>query len=306
MAKANVLPLDKPDHEDAKPGLSLRDIQDRFQAAILSGDDAVLADILGNSRTGREVLFGVYRHAYAGRLIEVLAHDHEALQAYLGGEGFETMARAYIAAYPSRTQNARWVSRNLPLFLTSTGPYSENPHIADLAVVEAALNNAFDAADGPVIGVEQLAAFAPDLWGSLQFKPHSSAHRFNIGSNALDIWRALRDDAEPPEPEVLAEVRCDPAGSLPLQQQPIGNARRLLVWRQGATPMIRALEPEEAMMWDECAKGVRFSSLCEMVATYDRPEEASMRAAKYLAGWLSAGLLSAVQQWPSRKRKPAP
>ena len=110
-------------------GLSLREIQDRFQAAILSGDDAALADIMDNSRTGREVLFGVYRNAYVSRLIEVIGNDHGLLHTYLGDDGFDAMARAYIAAHPSRTQNARWVSKFVPVFLRTTEPYSAYPVI---------------------------------------------------------------------------------------------------------------------------------------------------------------------------------
>ena len=83
MAKAAV-PRVKDAAGVAKTVLTLRDIQDRFQSAILSGDEAVLADILDNSRTGRDVLFGVYRNAYVGRLVEVVAHDHDLLHGYLG------------------------------------------------------------------------------------------------------------------------------------------------------------------------------------------------------------------------------
>ena len=269
------------------PSLSLREIQDRFQAAILTGDDAVLATILDNSRTGRDVLLGVYRNAYMSRLVEVLAHDHDALHAYLGDEGFDTMARAYVTAYPSRTQNARWIAKSLPMFLATTAPYSHYPQIAHLARIEAALNNAFDAVDGPVVGLAQLTEIAPDRWGQLQFSPHPSAYRFDITSNALDIWNAVRTQVDPPEPSEPAEPQ------------------RLLVWRKGGTPMIRALGAEEAMMWDEAAKGVRFGILCEMAATYDQPDEAAIRAAGYLAGWLGTDLLSSVQEQPARPRKTA-
>ena len=66
--------------------------------------------------------------------------------------------------------------------------------------------------------------------------------------------------------------------------------------------MIRPLKPEEAMMWDEAVKGVRFSHLCEMIATFDRADEAAMRAAQYLAGWLGAGLLSGATAKPLRRK----
>ena len=47
---------------------------------------------------------------------------------------------------------------------------------------------------------------------------------------------------------------------------------------------------EEAMMWDEAAKGVRFGVLCEMVATFAGEDEAELRAASYLKGWVDMGI----------------
>ena len=270
---------------DKARGLSLREIQDRFQAAILTGDRAALADIMDNSRTGREVLFGVYANAYVGRLIEIIGNDHEQLHRYLGDEGFDQMARAYIAAHPSRTQNARWVSRHIPQFLGVTEPWRNFPEIVDVARIEQALNTAFDAPDGPVIGLPELTAIPPERWDGLMFSAHPSAHRFNIATNGLEIWRAMKDEADPPEP------------------QHFGEPVKLLVWRQGGTPKIRVLLPEEAMMWDEAGKGMRFGVLCEMVATFDRADEAAMRAARYLAGWLGAGLLSATAEAAPRNRR---
>lgn len=52
------------------------------------------------------------------------------------------------------------------------------------------------------------------------------------------------------------------------------------------------MSAEEAMMWREAVKGVRFSVLCELLATFDDPETAATRAATHLQGWLAAGLLS--------------
>ena len=36
--------------------------------------------------------------------------------------------------------------------------------------------------------------------------------------------------------------------------------------------MFRELPAEEAMMWDEAAKGIPFGVLCSMLATYDDPD----------------------------------
>ena len=69
---------------------------------------------------------------------------------------------------------------------------------------------------------------------------------------------------------------------------------RLLIWRQDTTPMFRELSAEEAMMWDEAAKGVPFGVLCEMLATYDDPDGAAARGAGYLHNWITSGILTDV------------
>ncbi|OFW70883.1 MAG: hypothetical protein A2W02_00120 [Alphaproteobacteria bacterium RBG_16_64_48] len=65
-----------------------------------------------------------------------------------------------------------------------------------------------------------------------------------------------------------------------------------MVWRQDFMARFRPLSTEEAMMWDEAAKGVRFGVLCEMVATFAGEDEAELRAATYLKNWVDMGMLA--------------
>jgi hypothetical protein len=251
-------------------------LQDDFQRGILSGDDKVLDEIFDSPKERREVLFGVYRHAYGSRLVEALRHDHPLLHLYLGDEMFDAMGHAYVAATPSHHPNLRWFSQALPDFLKNTEPYGNHPVIADLAVLEKALNDAFDAADAPVLTLQDMACFAPEVWSTLQFKPHPSSRRLDMSTNAAAIWLALKNHETPPEARE--------------------EAARLLVWRQDVTPMFREIAPEEAMMWDEAGNGIAFGVLCTMLATYDDPDGAAARAASYLHGWVTAGLLTGVRR----------
>jgi hypothetical protein len=249
-------------------------LQDDFQRGILSGDDKVLGDILDSPKEKREVLFGVYQHAYGARLVEALRHDHALLHLYLGDEMFDAMGQAYVAAKPSHHPNLRWFSQGLPDFLRNTEPYSKHPVIADLAALEKALNDAFDAADAPVLDLTDMAGFAPEVWSMLTFRPHPASRRLDVSTNAAAIWLKLKNDETPPD------ALDEPA--------------RLLIWRQHVTPMFRELSPEEAMMWDEAADGIAFGVLCTMLATYDDPDGAAARGAGYLHGWITSGLLSEV------------
>lgn len=255
---------------------SLRQLQDELQRSILAGDEAVLARIPDSPREGREVLLDVYRNAYVLRLAEVLRNDHDVLAAYLGDDTFDDLARAYIAAHPSRTPNARWFSASLPAFLAATEPYREHAQLAEIAVIEKALSDAFDSSDAPVLQLDDVSSIPAGDWPALVLTPHPSVRTLSLSTNALDIWTALSEDGEPPDPISL------------------DAAQTVLAWRGPETTHVRALPPEEAMMWREACNGVPFSGLCEMVATFDDPDRAAQRAAIHLGGWLAAGLLTAA------------
>lgn len=251
-------------------------LQNDFQRCILTGDDSVLAEILDSPQEKRDVLFNVYRHAYGSRLVDALRNDHELLHQYLGDEMFDAMGYAYVAAKPSHHPNLRWFSQGLPDFLKTTEPYSDHPILGDLGSLEKGLNDAFDAADAPLLALADMAGFAPEAWNTLKFQPHPSSRRLDVGTNAAAVWLALKSDETPPEAIAL--------------EQP----GRLLIWRQDVTPMFRELSVEEAMMWNEAANGIAFGALCSMLATYDDPDGAAARGAGYLHGWITSGLLSGV------------
>jgi hypothetical protein len=249
--------------------------QAEFQRGILTGDDTVLAEILDSPREKRETLYGVYRYAYGSRLVEAVRNDHELLHAYLGDEMFDEMGHAYVKTRPSEHPNLRWFSQGLPAFLKTAEPYCNHPVLTDLAL-EKGLNDAFDAAEGEVLDLSAMAGFAPEQWNDLKFRPHPTASRLNLSTNAAAIWLALKNEETPPDAAMLEEPS------------------RILIWRQDTTPMFRELPAEEAMMWDEAASGIPFGVLCEMLATYDDPDSAAARGAGYLHGWITSGNLTAV------------
>lgn len=256
--------------------LKFKDFQDRFQRAILKGDDEILGHIPDSPRETKYNLLGVYRDAYVLRLIDVVGNDHELLRSYLGDDAFNEMARAYIASQPSHHPNARWFSKGVPDFLKANEPYSRHKIVGELASLEKALNDVFDGADAPVIQMSDLVAIPPQDWGRLSFVTHPTVTRLNAYTNVAAIWTALKAENEPPAAATSEEPTC------------------IVVWRHEMTPMFREMTAEEAMMWEEAAKGARFDNLCELIAFYEDAAGAPARAASYLKGWLEAGMLSGI------------
>ena len=256
---------------------TLKELQETFQRGILAGDDAILGEVKDSSKERREVLFGVYRNAYVLRLAEVLGEDYELVHGYLGDAGFSNLVRAYIAAHPSDQRNARWFGRHFPAFVRDTDPYAKHPEIAELAALEKALGDAFDAPDAEPLSFAQLAELAPEAWPKLVFVPHPTTIRLTFRTNAAELWSALKEETLPPKAQNLPEPQA------------------ILVWRQEFMVRFRPISTEEAMMWDEAAKGVRFGVLCEMVAMFAGEDDAELRAASYLKGWVDMGMLAHCQ-----------
>lgn len=253
--------------------MKLADLQALFQGDILKGGDGILTHIPDSPKESKETLFSVYRDAYVLRLVGILREDFERLHTYIGDEAFDELVRGYIAAHPSHTPNARWYGQQMPAYVASLARFEEQPIVAALARLEGALNDVFDCADVPAMQKEDLAAFAPEDFERLVFKPHPSARWFNTAVDVGAIWSALAKEETPPAVEA-----CDPP-------------QTLIVWRRDLTPHYRVLGREEAMMWAEMEKGVRFGILCEMLATFDDPENAALRAAQYLQNWIADGML---------------
>ena len=253
---------------------SLKELQDSFQRGILAGDDAILAEVNDSDKEQRKVLFGVYRNAYVARLADILYEDYEQLHAYLGDETFAKLVKAYIDAHPSDQRSARWFGRHLPSFVRDSTAYAKHPEAAEIAQLEKSLADAFDGPDAEPLRIDALVAIAPEDWPYLVFEPHPTTVRLTFRTNAADIWTALKNEEAPPKPERLPEP------------QPI------LVWRREFMAHFRPLQAEEAMMWDEAGNSVRFGVLCEMVATFGGEDDAELRAATYLKGWVDTGMLA--------------
>ena len=90
------------------------------------------------------------------------------------------MARAYIAAHPSRHPSVRWFGEDLADFLGRTPPYSRTPAAAEMARFEWALGEAFDSPDVAPVTAEALMALPPEAWETLSFTALPSLRRLAL------------------------------------------------------------------------------------------------------------------------------
>jgi len=255
--------------------MRLADLQRAFARRILDGDDAILAELDQGRLTDRSTLMRVYEHAYGARLAEVLAADYEKLAQALGEEAFLALAAAYVAARPSMDPNARYFGRHMPAFLAETAPWAERPWLAELAALEWAMGEVFQAEDPPRLAIEAMAALHPHDWPSLRFDLPTDIRRLDCRHGGPEAWLALDAGAEP------APVTED-------------EPTPWLVWREDARAAFRAMAPGEGWMFDRAREGALFADLCDGLLEWTAGDAgaAAGLAAGYLRAWIDAGLVS--------------
>lgn len=264
----------------------LRAQQQALQQAIVGGTDAAPPGLLRPQPGGAPARLDVYRHAYRARLLAALRDHHEVLARVLGDEAFDALAADYIDAQPSRTPSIRWYGAGFAAALAARAAAGDarlpHPALVDLARMEAALREVFDAADAPPLGRADLAGLPPADWPALRLRLHPAVRRLALDWAVEPVWAALRAAAPGAEPELPA---------------PAARPHTLLVWRAGLDTRWRSLADEEAALLARVADGQPFAALCAQAG------DAAV-AAQALAQWLADGLLAAPPARPGRR--PAP
>ncbi len=256
---------------------ALHRTQTEFQNYLLRRDGPIVADVVGDERVDALGRLDIYADAYRLRLIEALEGDFVALQAYVGPERFDEIARAYIETHPSEHFSLRYYGQHLARFLTGTAPHQNEPLLAELATFDWALTDSFDAADSSVATVDDMARIAPNDWPWLVFVPHASVQRLNLEWNAPTLWKAADKDEPLPPPEKAPH--------------PVG----WVMWRQGLQIYFRSLSVDEAFALDALLRGETFGALCEDLTEWIDAQNVAVHAAGLLKQWLADGLIREIQ-----------
>lgn len=110
---------------------------------------------------------GIYQGMYFLRMRDALAADYPGLVHALGDDAFMGFVRAYVQRHPSRSYTLNRLGDHVPSYLARTRRFPHGRFLADLARLELAVTEAFDAeAPEPVrrirpAGVGETTTFQP-------------------------------------------------------------------------------------------------------------------------------------------------
>ena len=89
----------------------------------------------------------IYANMYFYRLLDGLAEDYPRVHAAVGADRFHNLATDYLLRHPSEHPSLRHLGRRLPVFLDAYPLREEFPYLADLARLDWAHVEVFDAPD---------------------------------------------------------------------------------------------------------------------------------------------------------------
>jgi hypothetical protein len=257
--------------------MRLTDWQLAFEQHLLSetslANSGFAATLLGGPTLDVDTGLAIYHNAYLSRLLEVLRHDFGAVWYWLGDDEFASLAEAYVRRYPSAHYSLRWLGERFPLFIVEHLVAEQSAPLAELAQLEWAFTLAFDAPQGELLGLNDMAQLPPEDWPGLQVTLAPSVQQLLCQFNSVSIWRASKDESDFPGSHTLTP------------------AQTCLVWRHENVCHYRSLEAAEAFaLAGMVTTGWSFSELCaELAVTY--AEGAPLQAVTWLKQWVQDGLL---------------
>lgn len=267
---------------------SLADVQ-RLLSKLIVAPEGVAAglDLLGERElaTWAELVRGderlspverldIYANMYFFRLRDCLAEDYPAVAAVLGEDRFHNLVTDYLLAHRPAHYSLRYAGRHLPSFIATTALLERWPYLAELAALEWAVLEAFDAPDAGCLEAEALRSLAPEQWPQLRFQFTASLGLQSCEWPVQELWERVQAG------QAAGDIEPSPT--------------RLRIWRQGYRVFQRRIDTAETRALTSLRAGDSFGAACTVLAEEVGEATAGERMAELLMTWLGDGLFCAV------------
>jgi hypothetical protein len=176
-----------------------------IQRPLPLADDAALATeatrfCTGNARMSPVDQLDVYREQFWLRHIGALAEDFRSIEVLLGDDAWRALCVAYLLAQPSRAYSLRYLGERFGAFVRREAPWRDDPLIGDLADLEWAFVDAWDAEDAPPLDAAKIGAIGEDAWPGARVILHPSVRALRMGWPGHVFRSAAKRDENPARP----------------------------------------------------------------------------------------------------------
>jgi hypothetical protein len=113
----------------------------------------------------------IYHSMYPLRMEEALSGDYPGLKHFLGDHDFFHLVQAYVQSHPSRSFTLAALGRHLPEFVAQAPFVRRRAFCHDLARLELAITEVFDAPETRALDEAAIAAVPADAWEGARLVP---------------------------------------------------------------------------------------------------------------------------------------
>lgn len=173
---------------------SLREVQQRFADALFDDAAPAPAEIPAAGGAGAAG-FGVYRNNLRGTFRRALALDFPAIEALLGANRFEALAREFQDQHPSRSGDLQHIGAPFAAFLARRHAGTADAHLGEVAAFEWSLQTDPARGAAPPLDVAALgaalAAVPSARYGEVRLRLHARCRLLRTGGGATLLLRDL-------------------------------------------------------------------------------------------------------------------
>jgi hypothetical protein len=247
----------------------LREIQQAFFDGVIKGTYHAVAGAIHPSKSAPRSV-ALYRRLIRNNYTQVLKITYPVLSRFVGERYFGLVARGYVKEYPSTSGDLFPYGRHLPAFLNEL---QVSPLLAELARLEWACHEVYQAADSPPLSHDQLHALASVDPSQVTFHLHAASRLLSFPFPVHRVWLALQPEA--PADEVV---------DLPLPEQETG----VVVTRGDGQVQVTPLARTDYLLLEAMSRGVDTASV-ERIAL---ESESEFDFPRFLATVLNLCILS--------------
>jgi len=267
--------------------LPLGELQLRFLAALDPAsppiDAAVLAAVNGTGSLDAAQRIRIYADMYRARLVDVLREDYPRVAATVGDADFAALACRYLTRHPSTHPSVRHVGRHFAGWIAAEATVA--PHVADLARLEWARVEVFDAADAEPLRLADLESLPPHEWPALRLRLIPACLVMESAWPVHEIWASAD-----PEADASADTATERAPEAWTREPTV-----IRVWREGFSVSHAAMGPDEQRAFRVLARGEPFAEICAAIEDGLDADTAARQIGAILLRWLEDGLIARPQ-----------
>jgi len=137
----------------------------------------------------------IYGNMYFSRLAEILAEEFPTVQHLLGKELFGEVVRDFVTRHPSNHYSLTRLGSKFPAYLADEAhDLPDREFVADVATVERAMEDVFDARRVEAIQFEDLTAIPMERWGDVRLQTIPALRLLQLDYAVNTYITAVRED----------------------------------------------------------------------------------------------------------------